>query len=64
MLRRSLAVSAVYFWRPEKFENMANLDFENLKHLQNLGHFSLTAGSILRNGIINPTFLSESTTIS
>ena len=27
------------FWRPEKFENLANLDFENIKHSQNLAFF-------------------------
>ena len=43
MLRRSLAASAVHFWRPEKIENPGNPDFKKTKHLQNLGHFSLTA---------------------
>ena len=32
-LRRSLAASAGHFWQPEKSENVANPDFENLKHL-------------------------------
>ena len=44
MIRRSLAESAGHFWQPEEFENVANPYFGNLKHLQNLGHFSLTAG--------------------
>ena len=35
-LRLLLAASADHFWWPEKFENMANPDFENIKHLQNL----------------------------
>ena len=34
-----LAEIAVHFLQPEEFENVANPDFENLKHLQNLGHF-------------------------
>ena len=48
MLRRSLADSAGHFWHPEEFKNMANPDFENIEHLQNLGHFLLTAGSNTR----------------
>ena len=43
MPRRLISVSAVHFWWPEKFGKMENPDFENLKHLQNLGHFLLTA---------------------
>ena len=46
MLRRSLAESAGQFWQPTELENMANLDFENLKHLQNHGHLLLSASSI------------------
>ena len=41
MLRRLLADSAGNFWRPEEFENVENLDFDNLKHLQNPGYLSL-----------------------
>ena len=47
MLYRLLAESAGNFWQPEKFENVANPDFENLKHLQKPGHLSLTAPSML-----------------
>ena len=43
MIRQSLAASASPFRRPEKFEIWENLDFKNIKQLQNLGHFSLTA---------------------
>ena len=46
MLRRSLAESAGHFWWPAEFENVANPDFENLKHLQNPGHLPLTEASI------------------
>ena len=44
----SLGESAGHFWKPEKFENVANSDFENLKHLQKPGDLSLTAPSIIR----------------
>ena len=47
MLRRSLAESAGHFWQPAEFENVANPDFENLKHLQNPGYLSQTTPSIL-----------------
>ena len=43
MLRQLLAESAGNFWWPEEFENVANSHFENIKHLQNPGHLSLTA---------------------
>ena len=33
ILQRSLAESASHFWQPEEFKNVANPDFENLKHL-------------------------------
>ena len=36
MLCWMLDTIAGNFWRPEKFKNLANPDFENLKHLQNL----------------------------
>ena len=48
MFRRSLAESAGHFWWPEESENVANQDFENLKHFQNPGHLSLTAPSMLK----------------
>ena len=44
MLRKSLAESAGHYWQPAEFENVANPDFENLKHLQNPGHVFLTKG--------------------
>ena len=47
MLRPSHAESDGHFWQPAEFENVANPDFENLKHLQNPGHLSLTAPSII-----------------
>ena len=46
MLRRLISASAVHFWRPEIFKNVANPDFENIKYLQNLGHFLLNASYI------------------
>ena len=46
MLHQSIAVSAVNFWQPAEFENVANPDFENPKHLQNPGHLPLTKSSI------------------
>ena len=46
MLRWSLAESAGHFWWPAEFENVANPDFENLKHLQNPGHLPLTTAII------------------
>ena len=46
MIRPLLADSANNFCWPEEFENLANPDFKNLKHLQNSGHLSLTAPSI------------------
>ena len=33
-----LAESAGHFWWTEEFENVANSDLENLKHLQNPEH--------------------------
>ena len=36
MLHQSLAESADHFWWPAELENVANLDFENLKHLKTL----------------------------
>ena len=47
MLRRFLADSAVHFWWPEEFENVANPYFDHLKHLQNPGHLSLTKSIML-----------------
>ena len=46
MLCRSLAESVGHSWWPEEFKNVVDLDFENLKHLQNPGHLSLTEASI------------------
>ena len=34
------------FWKPAEFENTANPYFENINHLKNPGHLSLTAPSI------------------
>ena len=45
MICRLLVESAGHFWQPAEFENVSNPDFENLKHLQNLGHFLMAAGS-------------------
>ena len=53
MLRRSLAESAGHFWWPAEFENVANPDFENLKHLQNPGHLSLTKPSMCLYVFVN-----------
>ena len=39
MIRRSISGSVGHLWQPAEFENVANIDTENLKHLQNLGHF-------------------------
>ena len=38
-LRQLLAASAVRFWRPAKFKNLANLYFEIFQHLQNTWPF-------------------------
>ena len=46
MLRWSRADSTGHFWQPAEFKNVENPDFENLKHLQNPGHLSLTAPSM------------------
>ena len=46
MIFWSLAESVGHFWQPAVFENVANTDFENLKHLQNPGHLLLTEPSI------------------
>ena len=47
MLRCLLAESDGHFWWPEEFENVANPYFDNLKHLQNPGHLSLTKSIML-----------------
>ena len=47
MIRRSLAESAGHFWQPAEFENVANPDFENIKHLQNPVHLPLNEPSML-----------------
>ena len=49
MLRRLHAESAGHFWRAVEFYNVANPDFENLKHLQKPGHLLLTALSMTFN---------------
>ena len=46
MLHWLIADSAGHFWWPAELENLANPDFENLKHLQNPGNLSLTKPSI------------------
>ena len=48
MLRRLLVESAVHFLKPAKFENMANPDFENIKHLKTLGNVLLPISGILK----------------
>ena len=45
MIRWSHDESAGHFWWPAEFENVANSDFGNLKHMQNPGHLLLTASS-------------------
>ena len=52
MLLWSLAESAGRLWWPTEFENVANPDFENLRHLQNPGHLPLTAASITSMTIV------------
>ena len=47
MLCRLPGDSSGHFWHPEEFKNVANPDFENIKHLQNPGHLPLTAASII-----------------
>ena len=51
ILRRFLAESADHFWQPAEFENVTNSYLENLTHLQNPGHLSLTAPSIERDNL-------------
>ena len=45
MICRSLDESTVHFWQPAEFENVANPDFENLKHLQKPVHLPPTKAS-------------------
>ena len=52
MLRRLLAESDGRFWKTVEFENVANPDFKNLKHLQNPGHLSLTVPSTIRTNLL------------
>ena len=47
MLCLLLAESAYHFWFPSELDNVANPDFESLKHLQNPGHFLMTVPSRL-----------------
>ena len=44
MLRQLIGESYGHFWKPTEFENVANPDFENLKHLQNPGHLFMAKG--------------------
>ena len=46
ILYRLLAESYGCFCQQAEFENVANTEFENLKHLQNPGHLSLTEPSM------------------
>ena len=46
MIHWLLAVSDGHFWQPAEFKNVVNPDFENLKHLQNLGFFFLISDSM------------------
>ena len=64
MLRWSLFESAGHFWQSAEYENVTNLDLENIKHLQNHGHLLLTAPiiiyysqiEIISIGTLNATF--------
>ena len=47
MLHQLLAESAGNFWWPAELENVANPDFENLRHLQNPGRLPLNKASIV-----------------
>ena len=47
IIRWLLSDSAGHFWWTLEFENVANPDFENIKHLQNPGHLLLTKPGIL-----------------
>ena len=55
MLRRSLPDIFGHFWQPEELKNVANPGFENLKHLQNLGHFYLNAAITCRGKKVSIT---------
>ena len=46
MIRWFLAESAGHFCQPAEFENVADPDFENLKHLQNPGNLPQTEASM------------------
>ena len=48
MLGWLLAESASHLWHPAEIENVANPDFENIKHLQNTGHLPLNEPGINR----------------
>ena len=61
MIHWLLAVSDGHFWQPAEFKNVVNPDFENLKHLQNLGHFSLTAGFMSNSRFIDADVRTTST---
>ena len=49
MTRQLLAKIAGHFWWPAEFENVANPDFEHLKHLQNPEHLLLTEPSSIKD---------------
>ena len=51
MLHWLLAESAGHFWWLAESENVTNPDYENLNHLQNPGHSSLTGPSISPIGL-------------
>ena len=53
MPRWLLAEIAGHSWHPAEFQNVANPDFENIKHLQNPGHLPLTAPSMQTYQYIN-----------
>ena len=65
MLRRSLAENAGHFWWPAEFKNMANPYFENLKHLRNPGHLSLTEPSMSeKEGRFYPGVIAKKPTVT
>ena len=39
MLFQSLPESVGHFWQPSELKNLENPNLEQLKHLQNLGHY-------------------------
>ena len=57
MIYQSLGESAGHFWKPVEFENVANPDFGDLKHLQNPGHLLLTKASSCWKKLLRITFI-------